>query len=167
MRADILILFLMRTNIQSFTSNYDFTFSSHLPFKGLKNLLLFLVFWCCIFYHEGFWVLSYAYVDCCSSVAKFCPPLCDPVDCKHARLPCPSPNPWVFSDSCPLSQWYYLTISSTAASFSFCLQFFPASRSFPMSRLFTSGGQSIGAAASASVLPLNIQDWFPFFLFIL
>ena len=167
MRADILVLFLMRTNIQSFTFNYDFNFSSHLPFKGLKNLLLFLVCWCWIFSYEGFWVLSYAYVDCCSSVAKLCPPLCDPVDCKPARLPCPSPYPWVCSDSCPLSQWYYLTISSTAASFSFCLQFFPVSGSFPMSWLFISGGQSIGAAALASVLPVNIQDCSPFFLFTL
>ena len=65
----------------------------------------------------------------------------------------------VRSNSWPLSQWCYLTISSSAALFSFCLQSFPASGSLPMSQLFTSGGQSIGA--SASVLPMNIQGWFP------
>ena len=76
------------------------------------------------------------------------------------RLPCPTLSPSVCSDSCPLSQWCYLTISPTAVFFS-CLQSFPASGSFPMSRLFASGGQSIGALASASILPMNIQDWFP------
>ena len=80
---------------------------------------------------------------------------------QHARLFCRSPIPRVCSDSCPLSQWYYLTISSSATSFSFCLQLFPASGSFPKSQFFTSGGQSIGALASTSVLPVNIQGWFP------
>ena len=78
---------------------------------------------------------------------------------QHARLPCPLLSPGVYSNLCLLSQWCYLTISSSALSFSFCCQPFPASGFFPMSRLFTSGGQSIGA--SASVLPVNIQDWFP------
>ena len=78
---------------------------------------------------------------------------------QHARLPCPSPSPRVCSSSCPLSWLWYLTISSSAAPFSFCLQPFPASGSFPVSRLFTSGDQSIGA--SASVLPMNIQGWLP------
>ena len=68
-------------------------------------------------------------------------------------------SPRVCSNSCPLSQWYYLTISSSATPFSFCLQSFPASGSFPISWLFASVGQSIGA--SALVLPVNIQDWFP------
>ena len=79
----------------------------------------------------------------------------------HARPLCPLLSPWVCSNSCPLSQWCYLTISSSAAPFSFCFQSFPASGSFPMSLLFVSGGQSTGASASASVLPMNIQDWFP------
>ena len=79
---------------------------------------------------------------------------------QHARLPCPSLSPGVCSNSCPLSQWCYLTISSSVTPFSFCLQFFPASGSFPMSWLFTSG-QSIGASASALVLSMNIQSWFP------
>ena len=84
-----------------------------------------------------------------------------PHDLQHTRHPCPSLSPGVSSDSCPLSQWCYLTISSSAALFSFCHQSFPASRSFPMSQLFASADQSIGASASASVLPMNIQDWFP------
>ena len=70
-------------------------------------------------------------------------------------------SPGLCSNSCPLSQWCYLTISSSATAFSFCLQSFLASRSFPMSWLFTSGGQSIEASASASVLPVTSQDWFP------
>ena len=77
---------------------------------------------------------------------------------QHARLSWPLPSPRSCSDSCPLSQWCHPTISSSAASFSFCLQTFPVSRSFPMSQLFTSGGQSIGA--SASVFPMNSQGWF-------
>ena len=80
---------------------------------------------------------------------------------QHVRLPCPSPTPGVYSNSCPLSQWYHPTISSSVIPFSSCLQFFPASGSFPVSQFFASGGQSIGVSASASVLPMNIQDWFP------
>ena len=80
---------------------------------------------------------------------------------QHARLPYPSPTPRACSDSCPLSQWCYPTISSSVSPFSSCLQSFPASGSFPMSQFFASGGQSIGASASASVLSMNIQDWFP------
>ena len=75
------------------------------------------------------------------------------------RLPCPSPSPGV--GPCPLSQWCHPTISSSVVPFSSRLQSFPASGSFPMSRFFTSGCQSIGVSASASVLPMNIQDWFP------
>ena len=80
---------------------------------------------------------------------------------KHARPPCPSPTPGAYSNSCPLSQRCHPTISSSAIPFSH-LQSFPASGSFPVSQFFTSGGQSIGASASALVLPKNIQDWFPF-----
>ena len=79
---------------------------------------------------------------------------------QHTRLSCPSPTPGVYSNSCPLSWWCHPTISSSVASFSSSLQSFPASGSFPMSQFFTLGGQSIGASASASVLPMNIQDWF-------
>ena len=77
-----------------------------------------------------------------------------------ARLPSSSLSPGVCSDSCPLNRWCYLTISSSTAPFSSCLESFPESRSFLMSWLFTSGDQSIGASASALVLPMNIQSWF-------
>ena len=79
----------------------------------------------------------------------------------HPRLFCPPLSPRVFSNSCPLSQWCYINISSFASPFSFCLQSFPESGSFPMSQLFTSGGQRIGALASTSILLMNIQSWFP------
>ena len=83
-----------------------------------------------------------------------------PHESQHARPPCPSPAPGVYSDSCPLSWWCYPTISSSVVPFS-CPQSFPAPRSFQMSQLFASGGQSIGVSASASVLPVNTQDWSP------
>ena len=79
----------------------------------------------------------------------------------HARLPCPSLSPRVWSNSWASSQWCHSTISSSVVHFFSCLQSFLASGSLPMSQLFTSGGQSIGASASASVLPRNIQGWFP------
>ena len=79
---------------------------------------------------------------------------------QQARLSCPSLSLGVCSNSCPLSQWCYRTILSSAFPFSFCLQSFPASGSFPMSWLFASSGQHIGASALASVLPMNIQSWF-------
>ena len=84
-----------------------------------------------------------------------------PHESKHARPPCPSPTPRVHSDSRPSSQWCHPVISSSVVPFSSFLQSFPASGSFPMSQFFASGGQSIGASASASVLSVNIQDWFP------
>ena len=80
---------------------------------------------------------------------------------QYTRPPCPLPTPGIYSNSCPLSWWCYLTISSSVIPFSSCLQSFPASGSFQMNQFFASGGQSIGASASASVLPMNIQDWFP------
>ena len=76
-------------------------------------------------------------------------------------VPCPSPIPRDYSNSCPSSWWCHPTISSSIIPFSSCLESFPASGSFQMSQLFASGGQSIGLSASASVLPMNIQDWFP------
>ena len=105
-----------------------------------------------------------------SEVIQPCLTLSNPMDCSlpgsaahgvlllhHTRLPCPPLSSGVCSSSCPLSQKCYLTISSSATLFSFCLQSFPASESFPMNLLFTSGGQNIGASASVSVLPMNIQ----------
>ena len=82
--------------------------------------------------------------------------LCDPMDCSRPGLPV---HHQVYSNPCPLSGWCHPTISSSVVSFSSCLQSFPASGSFPMSWLFASSGQSIGVSASASVLPMNIQDW--------
>ena len=79
----------------------------------------------------------------------------------HARLFCPSPDPGACSNSCPSCWWCHPTISSSVVTFSSCLQSFPASGSYPRSRFFARGGQSIGVSVSASVLPMNIQDWVP------
>ena len=84
-----------------------------------------------------------------------------PHELQHARPPCSSPTTGVYPNSCPLSWWCHPAISSSVVPFSSCLQSFPASGSFPISQLFTSGSQSIGVSASASVLPMNIQDWSP------
>ena len=80
---------------------------------------------------------------------------------QHTRLPCPSPTLGAYSNSCPSSKWCHATISSSVVPFSSCLQAFLASGSFPMSQFISSGGQRIGASASTSVLPMNIQDWSP------
>ena len=97
---------------------------------------------------------------CCSSVAQSSPTLCDPVDCSTQGFPILHHLP-EYVQTHPLSRWCHPTISSSVVPFSFRLQSFPESGSFPMRWLFTSGGQSIGASASASVLPMNIQGWFP------
>ena len=96
-----------------------------------------------------------------SSVAQLCTTLCNPMDCMCARPPCPSPTPRTCSSSCPLSHWCHPTISSSVFPFPSCLQSFPASGSFHMTHIFASGGRSIRVSASASVIPMNIQDWFP------
>ena len=80
---------------------------------------------------------------------------------QHARLPCPSPTLRVYPNSCPSSWWWHPTIPSSVIPFFSCFQSFPASGSFPMNQFFAAGGQSIGVSASASVLTMNIQDWFP------
>ena len=92
-----------------------------------------------------------------SSVAQLCPTL-QPHGLQHSRLPYPSPTPRAYSDSCPFCWQCHPTILSSVIPFSSCLQSFPASGSFPVSQFFASGGQSIGVSASASVLPMNIQD---------
>ena len=100
----------------------------------------------------------------CCSLTQSCPALCNPMDCSTPGFTvrhCPSLSPGVCSNSYSLSQWCHPTTSSSVIPFSSCLQSSPASESFLMSRLFESGGQSLGASASASVLPINIQDWFP------
>ena len=88
-------------------------------------------------------------------------PSLQPHGLQQARPPCPSPTPGAYSNSCPLNQWCHPTISSSVIPFSSCPQSFPASGSFQMSQLFTSAVQSIGVSTSVSVLPMNIQDWFP------
>ena len=80
---------------------------------------------------------------------------------QHARVPCSSPIPEAYSNSCPSSQWCHPTISSSVVPFSYFLQSFPGSGSFPVSQFIASGSQSVAVSASASVLPKNIQDWFP------
>ena len=87
--------------------------------------------------------------------------LCDSTGLPHSRLPCPSPTPGAYSNSSPSSQWCHAAISSSVIPFSSCLQSLPASGSFPVSWFSASGGQITRASASASVLPMNIQDWFP------
>ena len=84
-----------------------------------------------------------------------------PYEPQHARPSCPSPTPGVYPNPCPLCRWCHPTISSSVVPFSSCPQSFPASGSFPISQLFASGGQSIGVSASASVRPMNTQDWSP------
>ena len=108
--------------------------------------------------------------SCCSSTLSVqsvqfsCSVVSDslrPHEFQHARPPCPSPTPTVYSNSCPSSRWCHSAISSSVVPFSSCPQSLPASGSFPMSQLFPRGGQSTGVSASASVLPTNTQDWSP------
>ena len=99
-----------------------------------------------------------------SSVQFSCSVMSDslwPLGLQHTTLPCASPSTGAYSNSCPSSQWCHPTISSSVIPFSSHLQSFPPSGSFPVSQFFASGGQSNGVSASASVLPINIQDWFP------
>ena len=99
-----------------------------------------------------------------SSVQFSCSVMSDslwPHELQHARPPCPSPTPGVYSNSCPLSQWCHPTISSSVIPFSSCPQSFLASESFPVSQFFASGGQNTGISDSVWVLQVNIQDWFP------
>ena len=99
-----------------------------------------------------------------SSVQFSCSVVSDslwPHELQHARPPFPSPTPGVHSNSCPLTRWYYQTISSSVIPFSSCPQSLPASQSFPMSQLFAWGGQSTGVSVLALFLPKNTQDWSP------
>ena len=95
------------------------------------------------------------------SVAQSCPTLCNPMNYSMPGLPVHHPTPGVHLNPCPLSRWCHPTISSSVVPFSSCRQSFPVFGSFQMSQLFASGGQSIAVSASASVLPMNTQDWFP------
>ena len=98
-------------------------------------------------------------MSCLCSVAQSRPTLCNPL--RHARLPCPSPTPRACSNSCPSSWWCPFNHLTLGCPFLLLPSILPASGSFPISQFFASGGQSIGVSASASVLPMNIQDWFP------
>ena len=108
----------------------------------------------CSYYQHFHWFSSFQFS--CSVM----PDSLRPHGLQQARLPCPSPTPGPCSNSCPSGQWCHPTMSSFVVPFS-CLQSFPASGSFPVSPFFTSGGQSVGVSASAWVLPMTIQDWFP------
>ena len=99
------------------------------------------------------------YVVLVPSLSRVCS--LQPHGLQHTRLPCPPLHPRVCSNSCPLSEWYHPNTASSVTLLSSCPQPFPASGSFPMIWLFTSGGQCTGASTSASVLPMNIQSWFP------
>ena len=110
------------------------------------------------------WVWPFCQEAQFSSVQFSCSVMSDSLQphwLQHARPPCPSPTPGACSNSRPWSRWCHPAISSSVIPFSSCLQSFPASGSLQMSQIFSSGGQSIGVSASASVLPMNIQDWFP------
>ena len=115
-------------------------------------------------FHWYFWIGIYGHGPEVSSVQFSRSVMSDslqPHGLQHARLPCPSPTPRAYSNSCPSSQWCHPTISSSVIPFSSHLQSFPASGFFQMSQFFTLGGQSIGVSTLASVLPMNTQDWFP------
>ena len=103
-------------------------------------------------------VIQFSSVQFSHSIVSDC---LRPHELQHARPPCPSPTPGVYSNSCPSSQWCYPGISSSVIPFSSCLQTLQASGSFPMSQLFSWGGQGIGVSASPSVLSMNTQDWSP------
>ena len=103
---------------------------------------------------------NYHFVSSVQFSHSVMPDSLQPHGLQHTRLPCPSPTPEAYSNSCPSSQWWHSTISSSVIPFSSCLQCFSASGSSLMSQFFVSGGQSIGVSALASVLPMNIRDWF-------
>ena len=109
-----------------------------------------------------FEIIRHLYIEHNFSVQFSCsvvPDSMQPHDLQHARPPSPSPTPEVYPNSCPLSRWCHPAISSSVGPFASCPQSFPSSESFPMSQHFTWGGQSIRVSASASVLPMNTQDW--------
>ena len=122
--------------------------------KGAGDELVVQVFFWWENIHTGVSTDTREYMDCSVQFSHS-------VVSNSVRPPCPSPNPGVHSNPCPLIRWCHPTISSSVIPFFSCHQSFPASGSFQLNQLFASGGQSIGVLASASVLPMNIQDWFP------
>ena len=129
--------------------------SLRLKVLAIQDCVLF--FFSSIFFLFGFYFHPKLLLFSCSVTSDSL----RPHGLQYVRVPCPSLSPGVCSDAWPLSWWCHPTISSSVISFSSCLQCFPASGSFSMSQFFASGGQSIGVSVSASVLPMNIQDWFP------
>ena len=142
---------------QEYGSGLTFPSLRDLSYPGIKPKSLALQADSLPLSHQGSPLCFSGYMQscCCWSVASRLFGL------QHIRPPCPSPSHGVYPSYCPLNQWCHLTISSSVTLFSFCLKSFPASGSFPISRLFASGGPSFGASVSASVFPMNIQDWLP------
>ena len=144
------IIFKTSKRLNSIYTFHHFLFSIIKLLKNFANPCMQLY----LFYFSG----------CLSSVQFSHSVVSDslrPHELQHARPPCPSPTPGVYSNSCPSSQWCHPAISSSVIPFFSCPQSLPASRSFPMSQLFAWGGQSIGVSASASVLPMSTQNWSP------
>ena len=134
--------------VNGIVSLISFSVFSLLVYRNAKDFCVLIL------YH----VLQFSSVQFSRSVVSNSMP---PHGLQDTRPPCPSPTPRACSNSCPSSQWCYPTISSSVIPFSYPLQSFPASRYFPMSQFFAQGAQSNGVSASASVFPMNIQDWFP------
>ena len=135
-----------------------------LPFFGNQDLISYQPLWA----QNSYCLLVQKLVNVCNyrvPSVQFSPSVVSdslqPHELQHTKPPCPSPTPGVHSISCPSSQWCHPAISSSVIPFSSCFQSLPASGSFPVSQLFTWGGQSIGISASASVLPMNTQNWSP------
>ena len=118
-------------------------------------------YWRKLRYFIFYWVHLSGFIDSVQFSHSVVSDSLQPHEPQHARPPCPSQTPGVYPNSYPSSWWCHPTISSSVVPFSSCLQYFPASGSFPMSQLFTSGSQSIGVSASTSVLPMNTRDWSP------
>ena len=125
-----------------------------MTFKGCYTVGRWKYRWCLFF--QSYYVLSSVQFSCSIMSNSL-----QPHELQHARHPCPSSTPGVYSNSYPLNQWCHPTISSSVIPFSSRLQSFPASGAFSMSQFIESGGQNIGVSVSTSALPMNIQDWFP------
>ena len=140
-------------------THYTYPFSDSIPMRAITELWVEFP----VLYHRSLLIIYFMHSNV-TLLLFSCLVVSDSLrlpGLQHARLPCPSPIPGVCSTSCPLNQWYHPTTLSSVIPPSSCLQSLWESGSFPASQLFTSGGPSIGASASASVLPMNIQGWFP------
>ena len=150
------LYWIFKPNWKELTSWQYWVFLS----MNLEHLFIYLLLWCLssklrIFPYTGLVHIFFQFGRSVVSNSLW------PHGLKHTKLPCSSPTPGACSNSCPSSQWCHPTISTSVIPFSFRLQSFPASGSFPMSQFFVSGGQNIGVSASASVLLMDVQDWFP------